>query len=200
MVMKHQSFARSLIQPFVVAAILAIGLRHTVQAYSIPTASMSPALEPGDHILVTPYALSLGRTGPERGDVVVFRSPANGELLIKRVIAVPGDLIEVRNHVLINGQQLEEPYLAAGIGSGTITPVLLAPETYFVMGDSRNDSLDSRAWGTVSGEAIIGRARLIFWSDGEITNGAIARAASRLGEVSTGNTRIQWHRLLQAVR
>ncbi|HXI11023.1 MAG TPA: signal peptidase I [Thermoanaerobaculia bacterium] len=198
---KEKSFARSLIQPFVVAALMAIALRHTaVQAFAIPSASMMPALAPGDHILVTPLSFSDERSAPVRGDVVVFRSPMNGEPLVKRVIAVPGDLIEVRGRVLINGRILEEPYLAKGTSSGTITPVLLAPDTYFVMGDSRNDSVDSRAWGTVSRDALMGRARMIFWSDTRLNQRPVARAESQQADRSPQTpSRIQWHRIFRPI-
>ena len=147
-------------QPIVLAVALALVARAFVHLYTIPSASMMPALAPGDHILVTPYAAG---AQPQRGDVVVFR---HGDLvLVKRVIATQGDLIASRlGRVVIGGKAIAEPYVAQQGSSGAIAPQIVPHDCYFVMGDNRANSLDSRSWGVLPRSAIIGRERMGLWS------------------------------------
>jgi signal peptidase I len=102
--------------------------------------------------------------GPERGDVVVINlEKQNGELLIKRVIGLPGDVIEIHDSmVFVNGQPLDEPYLS-GITAGYFGPIEIAPLHVFVLGDNRNFSNDSRNFGTVPLKNIVGRAWFSYW-------------------------------------
>ena len=153
---------RLIIEPIVLAVALAFVARAFVHLYTIPSASMMPTLAPGDHILVTPYAAG---AQPQRGDVIVFR---HGELvLVKRVIATQGDLIASRlGRVVIGGKAIAEPYVAQQGVSGAIDPQIIPHECYFVMGDNRASSLDSRSWGVLPRSAIIGRARMVLWSSG----------------------------------
>ena len=140
-------------------------VRVFVRIYTIPSPSMMPTLRAGDHIIVTRY---LGGT-PRRGDVVVFRNPAGGdELLIKRVIASPGELVDSRlGQVRIGGHTLVEPYVADPAASGSFDAQVVAPDSYFVMGDNRSDSRDSRHWGPLPRNLIAGKAQLVFWSSAE---------------------------------
>ena len=152
-------------QPLIVAVALAFVVRATMRIYSIPSASMTPTFSVGDHILATPY-----RPGhPERGDVVVFHSPASaGELAVKRVVAIPGDLIEgVDGRVRIGGRTLSEPYLRDRTASGNIAPQLIPSGCVFVMGDNRAESVDSRHWGVLPEKLIVGRARMVLWSSAD---------------------------------
>lgn len=136
-------------------------VRAAVQIYSIPTASMAPTLEAGDQIVVTPYFAG----EPERGHIVVFHCPANRELLVKRVVAMPGDLIDSRlGRVRIGGYTLAEPYVLREAATGAIDAQLVPAASYFVLGDNRDESLDSRSWGVVPRAAIVGRARMILFS------------------------------------
>jgi signal peptidase I len=151
---------RLIVQPIVVAVALALVVRGFVHLYTIPSASMTPALAPGDHILVTPYTRD---ARPERGDVIVFRR--GDTVLVKRVIATQGDLVEARlGRVVISGHALAEPYLAEQGVSGAIEAQIVPHDCYFVMGDNRASSLDSRSWGVLPHDAIIGRARVVLWS------------------------------------
>jgi len=145
-----------------VAVVLAGLARAAVHIYSIPSESMVPALEVGDQIVVTRYLQSR----PERGDVIVFQSPVGAdELLVKRVIGLPGDWIDSRlGRVRIGGFTLPEPYLDRAAASGSIPSQFVPPDTYFVLGDNRESSLDSRTWGVVPEELIVGRARVVLWS------------------------------------
>jgi len=129
---------RLILTPLAVALALAFAARAAVRIYSIPSASMAPTLQAGDHIVVTPY-----HGTPQRGDVIVFRAPASsGELMVKRIAGTPGDAVE------------------AGAGRVVIVPA----GCYFVIGDNRQDSFDSRNWGVLPRDLIIGRARLVLWS------------------------------------
>ena len=151
---------RLIVEPLVLAVGLAFVARAFVHLYTIPSSSMTPTLTPGDHILVTPYVAG---TEPKRGDVIVFRE---GELVVvKRVIATQGDLIASRlGRVVIGGKAIAEPYVAHQGESGAIDPQIVPHDCYFVMGDNRANSLDSRSWGVLPRSAIIGRARMVLWS------------------------------------
>ncbi|MDQ6802199.1 MAG: signal peptidase I [Acidobacteriota bacterium] len=155
---------RTVARPLLVAIALALGVRSAIRIYSIPTASMTPTLQVGDHIVVTPYH----RATAERGDVVVFRSPASrNDLLVKRIVAVPGDLVESHaGRLFVRGHAVAEPYVLASATTGTIVSQVVPPGCFFVLGDNRANSFDSRQWGVLPGELLIGRARLILWSSG----------------------------------
>ena len=146
-----------------------------VRSYKIPAGSMIPTLLVGDHILVDNLIYRLGNH-PERGDIIVFRFPEDEEKdFIKRVVGTPGDTIQLRNKaVLVNGVVLDDnPFtqrVDPGIIDGTINPrdnfgpVTVPDGAYFVMGDNRDQSLDSRFWGFVRQEKIRGKAFCIYWS------------------------------------
>jgi signal peptidase I len=178
----QKSVVRLIAEPLLIAVALAAGVRAAVSIDSIPSASMMPALQIGDHILVMPYRWSQ----PGRGDVIVFRSPADpSQLLVKRIIAVPGDLIDSRDgHVRIGERTIAEPYLMRQAASGPIPAQLVPGDTYFVMGDNREDSLDSRRWGTLPRNLVVGRARIVLWSSTVPDSENTARASS----VSAGKT------------
>ena len=136
-----------------------------IQAFWIPSPSMEPTLDVGDRVLVN--KLSYKFHDVNRGDVVVFERPPgastgqNGEIkdLIKRVIAVGGDTIEAKEgNVFVNGEQIDEDYLEPGTPTDNL-PLTTIPEgQVFVMGDNRTNSEDSRIFGTIDEDAIVGRA------------------------------------------
>lgn len=161
---RNKSVFRLVAEPILAAVVLAFAVRATMRIYSIPSSSMAPTLSAGDHIVVTPFRSAL----PEHGDVVVFRSPLpGGELSVKRVIAVPGDLIDAEaGHVRLRGTVLREPYLLQPGVAGKIAPQVVPSGFVFVMGDNRADSLDSRHWGVLPQQLVVGRARLVLWSPG----------------------------------
>jgi signal peptidase I len=146
------------------------------QAFTIPSGSMRDTLLVGDYILVDK---SIYRTqSPRRGDVVVFRYPGNERRhFIHRIVGTPGDTLQLRDaQVLINGNALDEPYVRADPRAGGQTgaaacpyaygceALVVPPDSYFVMGDDRGNSQDSRYWGFVRREKITGRAFVIYWS------------------------------------
>jgi signal peptidase I len=139
--------------------------------FKVFSKAMAPTLLPGDHVIVNQAAYRAA--SPQQGDVVVFRFPDDhGPLLMYRVIGVPGDRIQVRDQrVSVNGVVLMEPYVQhtdESILTRTVRdhlgPLTVPPESYFVMGDNREWSLDSRFLGSISQEMIVGQAVFIFWS------------------------------------
>lgn len=188
------SILRLVLQPLTIGVIAALLVRATLlQAYSIPSASMSPTLEPGDHILVTP----LGEAG--RGDVVVFRNASVGPgFFVKRIVATGGDHVEIRGGVLrVNGERVAEGYLPKGTATSGRLEELVPPGHVFVLGDHRADSIDSRSWGFLPESEVVGRARLIFWSAGHVA-GSSASASSREGKTEPAGPR--WNRMLRVIR
>ncbi|HVE95169.1 MAG TPA: signal peptidase I [Acidimicrobiales bacterium] len=162
----------------IVAAVLtAVVLRaQVVQAFEIPSLSMAPTLLKGDRVLVNKLSYRLHDVN--RGDVIVFKRPPNSpdeqvpheeeaiKDLIKRVVALPGERVSSRDgKLLINGRPIDEPYLP----TGTLTNIeaedetLVPPGQYWVMGDNRQQSKDSRFFGTIQESSIIGRAFVRMW-------------------------------------
>jgi signal peptidase I len=172
---RRNSVFRLLLEPLGVAIALALIVRAFVHIYTIPSASMIPTLQAGDHIVVTPY----WRDPPKRGDVVVFRSPRNDQLLVKRIIGTPGDFVQSRaGEVIIGNHVVSEPYLARRAASGEFTAQIVPADCYFVMGDNRASSLDSRSWGVLPRFLIVGKARLVLWSSADTSSQPTASAAT----------------------
>lgn len=136
-----------------------------IQAFWIPSPSMAPTLEVGDRVLVNKLSYRLHDV--HRGDVVVFERPpdaSNGEGdgikdLIKRVVAIGGDTVEARDGVVfVNGQILDEPYLEPGTSTNDLERQTIPADHVFVMGDNRTNSQDSRIFGAIAEDDIVGRA------------------------------------------
>ena len=177
-----KSSLRLILQPIGVALLLALLVRTSLfRIYAIPSSSMSPTLQPGDRILATLYHGLGSLPRPERGDVVVFRSlSGTEELLVKRVIGMPGDLVELREgHLFVSGHALPEPYLRLKSTSGVIVPQIIPADCYFVLGDNRPNSFDSRNWGVLPARLLVGHARMILWSAANEGAGTRANAATR---------------------
>lgn len=170
----------------VTALLLALFIRaYFVQAFKIPSGSMIPTLLIGDHILVNKFIYGtklpfsdkriLVFRKPKRGDIIVFKYPENPSRdFIKRVIAIEGDVIESRNKVIyVNGQPVQEPYIQHTDNStrpggieprDNFGPYIVPKGKYFMMGDNRDQSYDSRYWGYVDIKEIKGKAMIIYWS------------------------------------
>ena len=134
------------------------------QPVKVEGTSMMPGLADQERIFINKYAYRLGPI--ERGDVVVFRYPGDGSKnYIKRIVGVPGDRIEiVRGAVMVNGEQLAEPYVPPEFRDQRSTSEITVPDnSYFVLGDHRNLSSDSRDFGMVEQEAIFGKAVFVYW-------------------------------------
>ena len=131
------------------------------QATQVLGQSMEPTLHSDQRLVVE--KVSYRFHGPRQGDIVVLESPQSSELLIKRVIGLPGETVEIRQgRVYINGQELDEPYRERSTG-GNWGPIIVPPLHVFVLGDNRSFSNDSRAFGMVPIENIVGRACVSYW-------------------------------------
>ncbi|PLX46848.1 MAG: signal peptidase I [Desulfobulbaceae bacterium] len=184
--MKQKSVIREYTEAILIALILALFIRtFIVQAFKIPSGSMLPTLQIGDHILVSKfsYALKNPFTGnilvsfsePERGDIIVFKYPVKHDVdYIKRVVGVAGDRIEIKDKkVYVNNELFEVEqaiYLDNSIMGAeksprdNLGPITVPPLSVFVMGDNRDNSHDSRFWGFVDENEIRGKAFIIYWS------------------------------------
>jgi signal peptidase I len=162
----------------VLAVALGIALlvrTYVIQTYFIPSISMEPTLQVGDHILVLKAAYRF--TSPAIGDVIVFKAPPQEhescqdpevQDLVKRIVGLPGQTISSgtgsqRNTIYIDGNVLAQPWQHTSQLGSPIRKELIPANRFFVMGDNRPESCDSRVWGTVPRSDIIGKAVLIFW-------------------------------------
>jgi signal peptidase I len=152
---------RDAIETLLLAVILFVVINALSARVRVDGFSMRPTLENGEYVLV--YKLAYKLSDPQRGDIVVFRYPVNpSEDLIKRVIGLPGDVIKVANGVVtVNDRVITEPYIAAAPEYDGMW--LVPPGQLFVLGDNRNDSSDSHAWGMLPKNNVIGKALLIYW-------------------------------------
>ncbi|HBX44003.1 MAG TPA: signal peptidase I [Deltaproteobacteria bacterium] len=184
--MRQKGKLREYVEAFAVALLIALLVRtFVIQAFKIPSGSMENTLLVGDHIFVNkflygyhvPYTKGriLAFHTPERGDIIVFVFPEDpSKDFIKRVVAIPGDTVEIRDKVVIlNGEPLREGYTRFADGKMTdgfvrsrdnMPPVKVPAGEYFVMGDNRDRSYDSRFWGFVDEDAVIGKAMFIYFS------------------------------------
>jgi signal peptidase I len=183
---KKKGTLREYAEAIVIAVLLALFIRgFVVQAFKIPSGSMKTTLLIGDHILVNKFVYGIkipfwnkevAHFGePKRGDIIVFRYPLDSSKdFIKRVIGVPGDVVRIENKkVFVNDKLLEEPYvqhvnpeiLPANVSPRDNMAAVQVPQnSFFVMGDNRDESYDSRFWRFVDIGALKGKAFIIYWS------------------------------------
>ncbi len=197
---RWQKMLKEYSEALIIAIILALIIRtFFIQAFKIPSGSMLETLQIGDHLLVNKigYGIKVPFThymlaefnDPQHGDIVVFEFPEDpSKDFIKRVIGLPGDTIEIREkHVYRNGEKLDEPYtqhtdtVTNASRRDNMAPVTVPEGKYFVMGDNRDESYDSRFWGFVDRNKIKGKAWLLYWS-------------------SNGLSNIRWNRIGQIIR
>jgi signal peptidase I len=179
---KRKSVWREYGEAAAIAVLLALFIRtFVVQAFKIPSGSMEPTLLIGDHIFVNKFIYGikipfLRKTlipinNPSRGDIIVFIFPKDeSKDFIKRLIGLPGEKIEIRgSEIFIDGKQFDDPYGDYKDRNNPGEPCLFCTVTvpeghYFVMGDNRNNSEDSRYWGFVPANSIKGKAFIVYWS------------------------------------
>ena len=177
---------REYAESIVIAVVMALIIKaFVIQAFKIPSGSMIPTLKIGDHILVNKFiygtklpfsdSIIIPLRRPNRGDIIVFKFPDDEKKdFIKRVIGLPGDLVEIKGKkVYINGSPIDDSYAVhsdpmlypSGIQPrDNFGPLTVPQDSYFVMGDNRDFSLDSRYWGFVKLNKIKGKAFIIYWS------------------------------------
>ncbi len=162
-------------QTVFISVILFLGINLITARIRIESVSMENTLHPGNAVLVNRLAYRFGL--PDRGDIVVFDPPFESpEPYIKRVIALPGEEVSIRDGIVyVNNQPIQEPYIRE---RPTVRGTWIVPEgSIFVMGDNRNNSSDSRNWGPVPLDNIIGQALFIYWPPdemGSLTSSAFA--------------------------
>lgn len=228
---ERRSTAREYYETLLIAFIILNFVRIFVfQAFKIPTGSMEDNLLVGDHIFVNKFVYGppgnellrslFGFSEVRRGDIVVFRYPKQPDVdYVKRVIGAPGDLVTIRDKSLfINGEQVSEPYalyqdanvyhldnsLAEPFRSrDQFGPYRVPPDSYFVMGDNRDLSYDSRYWGTVPRSMIKGRPVVVYWSFDSESRIDPASTAGRFRELVDVTlhffTRTRWKRTFYVI-
>lgn len=227
-----RSTFRETFEALLVAGVFLVFVNTWVfRTFFIPSGSMENTLLIGDHLAVNRYIYGPTKTAierkllpardPRRGDIVVFRSVERpSEDLVKRLIGLPGDVIDVRSKQLfVNGQPVADPYVIhkdSLIGAVTslnpkrierdqFGPYRVPPDSYFVMGDNRDESYDSRFWGPLPRTYLKGRANLIYWSYGGEAPSAEWQGWSEqlrhLGRTALGFfTRTRWGRTFDMPR
>lgn len=131
--------------------------------YIIPSESMTPSLQPGDRVFV------LDRGDPGRGDIIVFRQPGSPETFVKRAVAVAGDRVGASEGVLtIDGRQAEETYLASGTTTQGLGEQTIRPGSVFDLGDNRGNSQDSRTFGPIDTDDVVGAMAFRYWPPSRI--------------------------------
>jgi signal peptidase I len=227
----RKSTAREYFESIAIAVILALFIRtFVVQAFKIPTGSMENNLLVGDHLLVNKFVFGPATSGLERallpvrdirrGDIVVFKYPEEPERdFIKRAIGLPGETVELRKkRVYIDGVPLEEPYVHFLVPPSeegqevapydvreNYGPVTVPPGQYFVMGDNRDNSQDSRWWGFLPRQNVKGKALMIYWSfdadrEDYEGDGLGAAVAGAVNVVTNFFTRTRWERIFHQIR
>ncbi|HXX37622.1 MAG TPA: signal peptidase I [bacterium] len=152
-------FVKTLVIAFVLAQFI---MTSVAQAFQVEQYSMEPNLLPRDRVLVNKFVYRF--RPPRPGEIVVLHPPNDpGRNYIKRVVAVPGQTVQIRQaHVYVDGRTLREPYLAAAT-DGMYGPAKVPSHEVFVLGDNRDNSEDSRAFGFVPDTSVVGEAILIYW-------------------------------------
>ena len=170
------------IKPIIIAAILAMIIRtFIIQPFKIPTTSMYPTLKPGDRIFVSKFIygakvpftdISLPKVrNPETGDIVVFLSPIEKKkYLVKRFIAKGGDIVEIKDgKIIVNGEEIDSPpinqffYYNRGEYGAENETITVPENSFYVLGDNSKNSRDSRYWGFVQADNLVGKAFVIHW-------------------------------------
>ncbi len=173
---------RNVITLLATAAVVFTARTSLADHYFVPTGSMEPTVHVGDRIAVSKLAYGLRvpvadvyafeRGGPGRGDVVVLESPEDGRVLLKRVVAVPGDTVAIRDGVaFIDGVRAFDPHAVTETidgGGPDFGPTRIPDDSYLVLGDNRGNSKDSRMFGLVARPRILGRALGVFVREGKL--------------------------------
>lgn len=153
---------REILETIVLTLVIFFVIQMLVRNFRVVGTSMEPNLHNGQYLIID--KVSYYFSDPQVGDVVVFEPPNRpGEDYVKRIIGLPGQVVEIRNgQVFIDNKPLEEPYTVRR-GSYSMEPRLVGPDEYFVLGDNRDSSSDSHMWGMLPRANIVGRAWISYW-------------------------------------
>lgn len=192
---KRFRLLREIIETAVLTILMFLVIRFAIQNFTVDGYSMEPNLHNKELILVDRWTY-LMRT-PTRGDVIVFDAPPQpGTDYVKRIIGIPGDVITIQGTtVIVDGVTLKETYIAAidqGVvpGARVITNLVVPANEYFVLGDNRKISSDSRIWGFVPRANIVGRAAFIYWPLGQGNNGFLSNVSDIFARVHQPGTAV----------
>lgn len=178
---KRYRLVREVIETVVLTVLMFLVIRLAVQNFNIDGHSMEPTLHDTELILVDKWTYRFHQ--PARGDVIVFVAPPNpSQDYIKRIVGLPGDVITIQDtRVFVNGKQLNEFYVKPQNQGDPYPPFanrVVPPGAYFVLGDNRNGSSDSRDWGCVPQKNIVGRAALVYWPLGQDNDGLLPNVSA----------------------
>jgi signal peptidase I len=190
---KRYRLVREVIETIVLTVLMFLVIRFAVQNFNIEGHSMEPNLHDQELILVDKWTYLF--RPPARGDVIVFIAPPQpSQDYIKRVIGVPGDVITIQNTtVIVDGVTLKETYVdpknqGATFEDRHISNMVVPPNDYFVLGDNRANSSDSRVWGFVPKQNIVGRAALVYWPLQQDNDGFLPNVTAVYANVHQGGT------------
>jgi signal peptidase I len=231
---KHSS-AREWYESLLVAGIFVLFVRtFVVQTYQVPTGSMEKTILVGDHLLVNKFAYAAQLAGwaklfpyrdVHRGDIIVFKKPGDdvnpGNVLVKRAVAGPGQTVLVRDKALfVDGKPADGPYVQhtdpevypndpaipdMARRRDQFGPFTVPPNSWFGMGDNRDNSLDSRYWGPIPRENIFGRPTILYWSyeaepNSHVWHGPAAKIRQLADVALHFFSRTRWNRMFRLVR
>jgi signal peptidase I, bacterial type len=188
---KRYRLIREIIETLVLTVLMFLIIRLAVQNFNIDGWSMEPNLHNQELVLVDKWSYTFHP--PARGDVIVFVAPPDpAQDYIKRIIGLPGDVISVEGtQVYVNGTLLNEVYIdphKQGNPYPSFKNVIIPPNSYFVMGDNRNGSSDSRDWGCVPRQNVIGRAALVYWPLSQNNDGLLPGVSQVYAKVGAPHT------------
>ena len=190
---KRQRLALEIAETVFLTLLMFLVIRFAIQNFNIDGTSMEPNLHNNELVLVDKWSYLF--RAPARGDIIVFHAPPEpAQDYVKRIIGLPGDVITVKGTAItVDGVTLKESYVAPknqGVPEGvrTIVNEVVPPNDYFVLGDNRAVSSDSRDWGVVPKANIIGRAAFVYWPLGQDNNGFLKNYAYAFANIHTPGT------------
>lgn len=219
--MRRKGLLGDYLEAAIIAVILSLFVRTFLfEAFKIPTPSMENSLMVGDHIIVDKFALGprldfeggiLPMREIRRGEVIVFKFEREPEKdYVKRIVGLPGDEVKVEDKILyVNGKPMSEPYVqhvdqAVIPERDFLPPVKVPADHFFVLGDNRDNSADSREWGFVSRGQIRGRALFVYWSVAPPSPGGASATGPSAGQARPASARTtsgtRWDRTFRAIR
>lgn len=186
---------REIVETVVITLLMFLIISMAVQNFDVDGTSMEPALHNHERLMVDKSSYLF--RSPARGDVVVFVAPPRPALdYVKRIVALPGDVVTVQGTaVTVNGVTLRETYIAPQnqgnpFAYKKITNMLVPPDNYYVLGDNRANSSDSRDWGFLPRKNIIGRAMLVYWPPGQDNSGFLPNVSSVFATVEKNAVKV----------
>lgn len=182
----QNTWLRDLLETITLVLLMVLIIRFAMQNFRIDGQSMEPTLHNQEFVMVDKAAYLFHE--PARGDIIVFQYPLDPHVYyVKRIVAVPGDILSVIGQtVVVDGVTLQEPYINKDDPFNPFAPLskrIIPPNSYFVMGDNRGNSSDSRQWGLVPRDNIIGRVAFVYWPFGQNNLGLLPDVSATFAKV-----------------